>query len=1340
MRKFRKNGARTAAFLMAVSVALSSSPTAFAASETETQVVEQTQEQPAETEQVNEENSFEDTVAQTEEVTNVTEQVEEEATTENTVVDETSTETEAVTEETEEVETSQTEEVATEQSEENIASEEGQDSVAAADRYVLMNIPFDKFYENEVNNDVAVDGFTSATLNKTRTKSMVGNTYHVNADGSDITGIVFPVLVRGDVDLSSYKQVTDEDSVEITVTNRGQTTTETYTGKDALFENPSYSYYELGGFQSMYKELTVDANGELSFSKTMSWVANTQRLSSVETTLSTNSSYGDYQLSLSGDDLSKINSENIYSVIVSTTDGSSYAMRPLENVWRGTSGIAWTSTNNVEAVHNCPTHPDHYKSLMGKYISKISYQTSDGNFEIPVNNLYVPVKVDDQDELVKVENGLVKDGKTAVSISLPEGFEAEYKVDGLENVEVANGELSFAGAKVGSYTLTVSDKSGKYADLTASFTLGTEDMPAAYNGDYDAPALVVAEGFDADALSAYIGNITTVSVDGTEYAATGRGAVVIVKEDGTIDMSAAPFADKKDSYDIVVKSTGYEDLSFSVTSVEEATYLLMNIPFDEFYENELNNDVAVDGFTSATLNKTRTKSMAGNTYHVNADGSDITGITFPVKVADGVDLSDYKQVTDEDSVEITVTNRGQTTTQTYTGKDALFENASYAYYTLSEAPSMYKEVSIGEDGKLSFGKIVGAEAETLSDVKTTIATSSSYGDYQLSFKGDLSKINSSNIYSIVISTEDGTGYAMRPLENVWLGTSGIAWTSTDNVEAVHNCPTHPAHYESLMGKTISKITYYTSDGTYEIPADIYVPVKLSSVSTRVSVANASLRAGKTAFATSLPKDFDPVYTVEGLKDAAVEGGKITFAKDAKPGTYTLTVSDKSGKYADLTADFTLSTKSMPAAYNGNYDAPALGVAEGYTAEQLSAYIANITSVSVDGTEYAASGRGAVVIVKEDGTIDMSTAPFADAKDSYDIVIKSTGYADCSFTMQKVSNIENFDIEMSSAKYTYSGKEKTPWVKVKNGDAELEKDVDYTVTYSNNVNAGMATITIEGIGKYTGTVTKEFLIRKLSIENYTLELSRTDYTYNEVAKKPAATVLNGDTELEKFVDYKVIYKDNVQPGIGTVTVKGAGNYKGTITKEIYIVPAKPSLSKFGKADNGLIVNWSEEVGATRYEIYRSENGRVYTKVKTITSGSTVKWTDTKATTNGGRYSYKIVAITETGDTTLRSKESATKTTYKLDTPVISTATSQAAKQMTVKWNKNAQATSYHIEYGLKSDFSDSKILRVNGANNVSKVVSKLTSGKKYYVRVRAYKNVSGVDYSSAWSAVKTVTVK
>ena len=121
--------------------------------------------------------------------------------------------------------------------------------------------------------------------------------------------------------------------------------------------------------------------------------------------------------------------------------------------------------------------------------------------------------------------------------------------------------------------------------------------------------------------------------------------------------------------------------------VTTGIYVLMNIPYDQFYAADVNNSVKVDAFTSATKNKVRTGSLAGGSYHVGSSGDEITGVTFPVKVGEGVDLSKYKKVTDESSVDVTVTNRGQTSTTTYKGKEALFESASYSYYTLSETPS-----------------------------------------------------------------------------------------------------------------------------------------------------------------------------------------------------------------------------------------------------------------------------------------------------------------------------------------------------------------------------------------------------------------------------------------------------------------------------------------------------------------------------------------------------------------------------------------------------------------------------------------------------------------------------
>ena len=126
---------------------------------------------------------------------------------------------------------------------------------------------------------------------------------------------------------------------------------------------------------------------------------------------------------------------------------------------------------------------------------------------------------------------------------------------------------------------------------------------------------------------------------------------------------------------------------------DEPIYVLMNIPYDEFYAAELGPDhAAVDAVSSATFNKPRTGTLAGGSYHVNADGSDITGVIYPVLVADRSVLAGLTEITDASSVDITVTNRGTTSTTTYAGKDALFEASSHAYYRLTEAPARYNTV------------------------------------------------------------------------------------------------------------------------------------------------------------------------------------------------------------------------------------------------------------------------------------------------------------------------------------------------------------------------------------------------------------------------------------------------------------------------------------------------------------------------------------------------------------------------------------------------------------------------------------------------------------------------
>ena len=139
----------------------------------------------------------------------------------------------------------------------------------------------------------------------------------------------------------------------------------------------------------------------------------------------------------------------------------------------------------------------------------------------------------------------------------------------------------------------------------------------------------------------------------------------------------------------------------------------------------------------------------------------------------------------------------------------------------------------------------------------------------------------------------------------------------------------------MMGQHINKVTYYTSQGIYEIPVDnLYVPKKAGQT---VKVADAKVSAGEAEITVSnLPTDFSPEYKIDRL-DFSVENGKIVF-KNAKKGKYTLTVSDKNNNYAEMTTTFILSADSAPASYNNDNENPAITKNADASDEEFADYI------------------------------------------------------------------------------------------------------------------------------------------------------------------------------------------------------------------------------------------------------------------------------------------------------------------------------------------------------------------------------------------------------------------
>lgn len=444
-----------------------------------------------------------------------------------------------------------------------------------------------------------------------------------------------------------------------------------------------------------------------------------------------------------------------------------------------------------------------------------------------------------------------------------------------------------------------------------------------------------------------------------------------------------------------VFNNGVSVVKADETNKGQDVYVLMNIPYADFYKAELNkkNTVKVDATTSATKTKTRS-TLANGSYHADNTGEHISGITYPVKIKAGTDLSNLKQITDASKVSITVNMKGKEITTEYKGKDALFESADYSYYVLSTAPAYYKELTVNEDGTYSFGKTTATKKTVEGAAIEKFKTSSKYGDYQLNLNfdkvADSDQISgNTKVLAAVITTTDGTQYGLRHVENIWKGTE-FAWGTGFTTQS-HGCPISGEHYASMMGKTIDAVTYYTENGVvkYDID-DTYVPYKFDTSAFKVENSDVTSGSAKVTVPT-LPEAYDAEYAVEGLTNVSVENGTLKYnATGVKPGQYTLNVTDKSSKYVPFSTSFTLTTDNVVAAYNNDVKAPALVAAKDVQADDFANFVKNIQKVSVNGKEYAASGKGAVKLINADGTL-VTTADALKAEGTYNIVVTATGY-------------------------------------------------------------------------------------------------------------------------------------------------------------------------------------------------------------------------------------------------------------------------------------------------------------------------------------------------------------
>lgn len=411
----------------------------------------------------------------------------------------------------------------------------------------------------------------------------------------------------------------------------------------------------------------------------------------------------------------------------------------------------------------------------------------------------------------------------------------------------------------------------------------------------------------------------------------------------------------------VCAATALSAVPFTAGAADDIVYGTMNIPYADFYANE-GIGYEVDAVSSATTSKwcnnTEGGTAQGTFNESNGDGTGrILGVVYPVAIS-REDL------------------------------DALGTD-NYSFTALDSAPAAYKTVTV-ENGIASFSAVVDDEIE-YNTTTVTVETASVWSNYcitidDLIYERGAAASSIGKLYGCIVTDTDGNNYAMRHLENIWKNELGI--NVLENATDMHGASLSYKNFTGLSGAKIDTIKYITEKGyyIYDVEPDAYLAKKITG---GVSITNADVSTGQTTITSNLPTDYDAEYTLNNLNGNVIDG--ILTYSDAAAGIYSITISDNNGIYESFTVSFSLTSDSMPAVYGDK----KIVKAENADDADFANFMKNISKVTVNGTEYASTGRGSVKIINEDGSIDFNASSrdgsIFDGSGNYELIVEANGY-------------------------------------------------------------------------------------------------------------------------------------------------------------------------------------------------------------------------------------------------------------------------------------------------------------------------------------------------------------
>ena len=791
-----------------------------------------------------------------------------------------------------------------------------------------------------------------------------------------------------------------------------------------------------------------------------------------------------------------------------------------------------------------------------------------------------------------------------------------------------------APTSAGSYTVKASiAASGKYAagECTANFTIAKADFSQLVISD------IVAQTYTGSEIKPAITvTFNNSTVDASEYSVgysnnTNAGTATVTLTTTNKNFAAGETNPSK-NFTITGKTITDNMVSLNtntfvfnnavqvpVVTVTDGTYTLVGDDYDVSYElvngqttTELgsSNDVKnVGSYNVVVKGKGNYSGTVSATFTINAanigdatiagiaeqtfTGSAITPaltvtLTFgetQTELEQGKDYTvSYSNNVNVGQATATITGKGNYTGTRTANFNITAKAITNAMVTLGSDPITYDgsaktptvtvvdgQTTLTEntDYEVSYQKVVGQTTEVVQsptdagtyNVVVTAKENSNYSGTALATftiaKADFSQLVISDIDAqtytgseikpaITVtfnnSTVDASEYIVGYSNNKNAGTATVTLTTTNKNFAAGE--TNPSKNFTIASKSITDDMVSLNTNTFVFNNTAQVP-------------NVSVTDGTT---TLVGDDYDVSYElVNGQTTTALESSDAV----KNVGSYNVVVTGKGNYTGTVKKSFAITQATL---------ANLAVVLEGWT------YGTEPNDPSVEGN----LGNGGVnytySVYAENPEAQEFTSAVPTNAGSY--IVKATvaetanyqgGEATKNFTIAKANfaEVEIADIDAQ----TYTGSEIKPAITVTYNDMTVD-DSEYTIGYSNNKNAGTATVTLTTTNKNFAAgetnPSKNFTITGKTITDNMVTLTANSFVYSGETPNLVMTVMDGSTELTEETDYTISYQvldgetvketeDVVDVATYNVVVTGTGNYTGSATKSFAITKAQLALT-------------------------------------------------------------------------------------------------------------------------------------------------------------------------------------